>query len=264
MFETLERATVEELLELTRALDGQEGASAPLATALLTERIGIAGRSGLTTAATLGRASYLEMLRDAAEAVGADRVWWTARTGPTGVDLASTDAARGLSLRDPSQRDVAAALQAWVDELETEVLRSILGILQLRLAPTQRTRLAQAVLLRAGRHGIDLSDSVTPGGDLSVLHLGGFATYTALSSALGFAAAALPALAGYTLASSLLGAILGPAGRPVLGDAPTGRAIGPNARRVLRLVAIVAMIRQGATASTPPGVSRRMRDPALA
>jgi hypothetical protein len=252
MFETLERATMEELLELTRALDGQEDASAPLATAPLVERIGIAGRSGLTTAATLGRASYLEMLRDAAEAIGADRVWWTARTGPTGGDLASIDAARGLSLRDPSQRDAAAALQAWVDELETEVLRSILGMLQLRLAPTQRTRLAQAVLLRAGRHGIDLSDSVTPGGDLSVLHLGGFATYTALSSALGFAAAALPALSGYTLASSLLG------------DAPAGRAIGPNARRVLRLVAIVAMIRQGAAASTPPGVSRRMREPAPA
>ena len=264
MFETLERATVEELLELTRALDGQEDASAPLATAPLVERIGIAGRSGLTTAATLGRASYLEMLRDAAEAIGADRVWWTARTGPTGGDLASIDAARGLSLRDPSQRDAAAALQAWVDELETEVLRSILGMLQLRLAPTQRTRLAQAVLLRAGRHGIDLSDSVTPGGDLSVLHLGGFATYTALSSALGFAAAALPALSGYTLASSLLGAMLGPAGHPVLGDAPAGRAIGPNARRVLRLVAIVAMIRQGAAASTPPGVSRRMREPAPA
>ena len=264
LLETLERATTEELLELTRALDGQESASVPLAAALLTERIGIAGRSGLTTAETLGRASYLEMLRDAAETIGADRVWWTARTGPTGIDLASIDAARGTSLRDPSQRDAAAALKAWVDELETEVLRSILGMLQLRLAPTQRTRLAQAVVQRAGRHGIDLSDSVTPGGDLSVLHLGGFATYTALSTALGFVSATLPALSGYALASSLLGAMLGPAGRPLLGDAPAGRPIGPNARRMLRLVATVAMIRQGAAASAPKGVARRMREPALA
>lgn len=264
LFETLERATAEELLELTRALDGQERASAPLATALLTDRIGIAGRSGLTTTATLGRATYLEMLRDAAEALGTDRIWWTARTGPTGIDLASIDTPRGTSLRDPSQRDAAVALQAWVDELETEVLRSIVGTLQRKLEPAQRTRLAQAVLLRAGRHGIDLSDSVTPGGELSVLHLGGFAIYTALSTALGFAAAALPALSGYTLASSLLGAMLGPAGRPVLGDAPAGRAIGPNARRVLRLVATVAMIRQGAAASAPSGVSRQVQDPAPA
>ena len=259
LFETLERATAEELLELTRALDGQEHASAPLATGLLTERIGVAGRSGLTTAATLGRATYLEMLRDAAEALGADRIWWTARTGPTGIDLASIDTTRGSALRDPSQRDAAAALQAWVDELETEVLRSIVGTLQRRLEPSQRTRLAQAVLLRARRHGVDLSDSVTPGGELSVLHLGGFAIYTALSAALGFVAAALPALSGYTLASSLLGAMLGPAGRSVFGNDPAGRAIGPNARRVLRLVATVAMIRQGAATSTPPGVSRRMQ-----
>jgi uncharacterized protein YifE (UPF0438 family) len=264
LFETFERATAEELLELTRALDGQESASVPLAASLLMERIGLAGRSGLTTSATLGCATYLEMLRDAAEALGVDRIWWTARTGPTGIDLASIDSTRGTSLRDPiqrdpTQRDAAAALQAWVDELETEVLRSIVGTLQRRLEPAQRTRLAQAVLLRAGRHGVDLSDSVTPGGELSVLHLGGFAIYTTLSTALGFVAAALPALSGYTLASSLLGAILGPAGRPVLGDEPAGRTIGPNARRVLRLVATVAMIRQGAVASTPPGDPRRVR-----
>jgi uncharacterized protein YifE (UPF0438 family) len=259
LFETLERATAEELLELTRALDGQERASAPLATGLLTERIGVAGRSGLTSAASLGGATYLEMLRDTAEALGADRIWWTARTGPTGLDLASIDTTRGSALRDPSQRDAAAALQAWVDELETEVLRSIVGTLQRRLEPAQRIRFAQAVLLRAGRHGVDLSDSVTPGGELSVLHLGGFAIYTALSAALGFVAAALPALSGYTLASSLLGAVLGPAGRSVFGNDPAGRAISPNARRVLRLVATVAMIRQGAATSTPPGVSRRMQ-----
>ncbi|MCX7229963.1 MAG: hypothetical protein NTW15_13370 [Burkholderiales bacterium] len=118
--------------------------------------------------------------------------------------------------------------------------------------------------LGATRHGIDLSDSVTPGGDLSVLHLGGFATYTTLSTALGFVAAALPALSGDALASSLLGAMLGPAGRPVLGDASAGRAIGPNARRMLRLVATVAMIRQGAAASAPQGVPRRTREPAPA
>jgi hypothetical protein len=258
---TLERATSEELLELTRALEGQEAATAALAPAALAARIGIAGRSGLTTAVSLGGAAYLEMLRDAAEALGVDAIWWASRTGPTGVDLAAIDASRPTEPRLPPDRDAVAALYAWVDELETEVLKAILAVLQRGLDAPERARFAQDLLLRARRHGVDLSDSVTPGGMLVVVHLGGFATYTALSTALGIVAPTMPGMGGYTLASSLLGAMLGPAGRVVLAETVVWRSFGPNARRIVRLVATAAMIRQGAAASASAAAARRTRLP---
>jgi len=258
---TLERATSEELLELTRALEGQEAATAPLAPAALAARIGIAGRSGLTTSVSLGGAAYLEMLRDAAEALGVDAIWWASRTGPTGVDLAAIDTSRPIEPRLPPDRDAVAALYAWVDELETEVLKAILAVLQRGLDAPERARFAHDLLLRARRHGVDLSDSVTPGGMLVVVHLGGFATYTALSTALGIVAPTMPGMGGYTLASSLLGAMLGPAGRVVLADTVVWRSFGPNARRIVRLVATAAMIRQGAAASASAAAARRTRLP---
>ena len=258
---TLERATSEELRELTRALEGHEAATAPLAPAALAARIGIAGRSGLTTSVSLGGAAYLEMLRDAAEALGVDAIWWASRTGPTGVDLAAIDASRPTEPRLQPDRDAVAALYAWVDELETEVLKAILAVLQRGLDAPERARFAQDLLLRARRHGVDLSDSVTPGGTLVVVHLGGFATYTALSTALGIVAPTMPGMGGYTLASSLLGAMLGPAGRVVLADTVVWRSFGPNARRIVRLVATAAMIRQGAAASASAAAARRTRLP---
>jgi hypothetical protein len=258
---TLERATSEELLELTRALEGQEATTAPLAPAALAARIGIAGRSGLTTAVSLGGAAYLEMLRDAAEALGVDAIWWASRNGPSGVDLAAIDASRPTESRLPPDRDAVAALYAWVDELETEVLKAILAVLQRGLDAPERARFAHDLLLRARRHGVDLSDSVTPGGVLVVVHLGGFATYTALSTALGIVAPTMPGMGGYTLASSLLGAMLGPAGRMVLADTVVWRSFGPNARRIVRLVATAAMIRQGAAASASAAAARRTRLP---
>lgn len=245
---TTARATDEERLELTRALAGHDDSPRPLDPVALAWRIGLAGHRGLTPPRRPGGATYLEMLRDAAEVLAVDRVWWTPRDAPGGGDLAALDLAApgGLAARD---RDAASALHAWVDELETEVLKAVLGLLQPAFDDLGRSRFVRDLTLRARRHGLDLTDAFTEDGVLDAVPLGGFATYTALATALSVAATDRPALAGRTLASSLLCALLGPDGAALIDPQPGWRGLDPTARRVARLVAVVAMIRQGAATS---------------
>ncbi|MFM1992100.1 MAG: hypothetical protein RJA99_5057 [Pseudomonadota bacterium] len=245
---TTARATEEERLELTRALAGHDDAPRPLDPVALAWRIGLAGHRGLPPPRRPGGATYLEMLRDAAEVLAVDSVWWSAREAPGGGDLAAQDLvdANGAT---PRERDIACSLHAWIDELETEVLKAVLGLLQPAFDDLARSRFVRDLTLRARRHGLDLGDAFTDGGVLDAIPLGGFATCTALATALAVAATDRPALAGRTLASSLLCALLGPDGAPLLDPQPGWRSLDAPARLVARLVAVVAMIRQGAATS---------------
>lgn len=245
----VDRATDEERLELTRALAGHDDASHPLEPSILGWRIGLAGHRGLTAPPRPGGTTYLEMLRDAAEVLGIDPVWWVARESVDGRDLASQD----LSLAAPGaarDRDAAVAIHGWIDELETEVLKAVLDLLQPAMGDVARSRFVRDLSARARRHRFDLDDAFTGAGLLVTLHLGGAATYTALATALSLLSADRPELAGRSLASALLCALLGPDGRALLDPRPGWRALDAPARRVVRLVATVAMMRRGASLST--------------
>ncbi|MEI7445471.1 MAG: hypothetical protein WCK28_11320, partial [Burkholderiales bacterium] len=245
----VDRATDEERLELTRALAGHDDASHPLEPSILGWRIGLAGHRGLTAPPRPGGTTYLEMLRDAAEVLGIDPVWWVAREGVDGRDLASQD----LSLAAPGaarDRDAAVAIHGWIDELETEVLKAVLDLLQPAMGDVARSRFVRDLSARARRHRFDLDDAFTGAGLLVTIHLGGAATYTALATALSLLSADRPELARRSLASALLCALLGPDGRALLDPRPGWRALDAPARRVVRLVATVAMMRRGASLST--------------
>jgi hypothetical protein len=85
------------------------------------------------------------------------------------------------------------------------------------------------------------------GGLLSVGSMGGFATYTTMSSLLHFISAGTLGFGAYTAASTVLSIALGPAGWATLGVFALVRSSSPKLKKLLPIVLTVALIRKRIT-----------------
>jgi uncharacterized protein YaaW (UPF0174 family) len=82
------------------------------------------------------------------------------------------------------------------------------------------------------------------GGVLAIGNIGGFATYTAMSSLLSVASGGALGFGAYTAASSVLSIVLGPVGWMSLGIYALYKAGSPKLNKMLPIIICVALIRR--------------------
>ncbi|MHA6908088.1 hypothetical protein ACQUJS_06590 [Ralstonia pseudosolanacearum] len=188
---------------------------------------------------------YSEFLYDAAKHLKVEKLKSRYLTLHEGFCLAELE---NLSLEKAKSlnQDVRLKLvDGYVDELERKILTKLMMVAYEKATPKQRAvveaKLAELAKSPAGK---SLSGLSTSAALLVVGNLGGFATYTLMSTVLSALSLGTLGFGAYTLASSLLSVVLGPAGWLSLAGYGIFKLGSADAGKVIRLAATCAMTSQ--------------------
>ena len=155
-------------------------------------------------------------------------------------DRISSDKTKGV---DPGVR--LKVVSDYVDELERKLLAKLMAVAYEQATPEQRARIDAALAdLAKSSGGGRLSGLSTPAALLVIGNLGGFATYTLMSTVLGALSFGTLGFGAYTFASSLLSFALGPAGVISLAAYGLFKLGSADAAKTVRLAATCAMASQ--------------------
>lgn len=133
----------------------------------------------------------------------------------------------------------------YVEAAEGKILLKLLEVAYGRMTDEQRRLFDARVREVAAQFGGNPSKSLAGGAGLLVIgNLGGFATYTLVSTVLGTLSFGALGFGAYTAASSALSVVLGPVGWLALGAAGLHAYSKPSLKQTVPLVANVAAIRQ--------------------
>jgi hypothetical protein len=241
----LSYANAEERLALTQVLvpDSKSAYSSEA----LQEQVCIAGGHGLFNWVRGHGTGYIDIVDDVAEALEIGGI-------PT---YSGTIKHRGFSLREIDEidsirinnRDINVCRAYGVEYVELAEKAILLKLLQTtyeRLTPEERRRFDDKVREVAKQFGKDDPTGKLAGGAglLVIGNLGGFATYTLMSTALSTISLGTLGFGAYTAASSALSVILGPVGWVALGAAGAYALGKPELKKTIPLVSTIAMIRQ--------------------
>jgi len=153
------------------------------------------------------------------------------------LDSLSPDMAKTLN------PDVRADLVAgYLDDLERKILSQLMVVAYEKATPQQRAAVeAKLAGLAQTPEGKNLKGLSTSAALLVVGNLGGFATYTLMSTVLSAVSLGTLGFGAYTMASSLLSVALGPAGWLTLAAYGILKLGSADASKVVRLAATCAM-----------------------
>lgn len=242
--EILTRAEQEERDALTKALhDGATKAMSP--NELQAEVCAAAGHSFGNFLRGGRGVPYAELLFDAAEHLKVEGV--KSLYSPFHGELCLAELDR-LSCDEANQVQPDARLKLidnYVDELERKLLSKLMVAAYEQATPAQRAAVdAKLAELARAPEGKDLSGLSTSAALLVVGNLGGFATYTLVSTVLSTLSFGALGFGAYTFASSLLSVILGPAGWLSLAAYGIFKLGSADVGETVRLAAICAMTSQ--------------------
>ncbi len=244
LIEVLIRAEQEERDALTKALhDGASKALSP--TELQAEICAAAGHSLMNKLRGGTGVAYAELLFDAAEHLKVEEVKSRYSSLHGGLCLAELDRLSDEKAKQV-QPDVRLQLvDAYVNELERKLLAKLMVVAYERATPEQRAAVdAKLAELAKSPEGKSLSGLSTSAALLVVGNLGGFATYTLMSTVLSALSLGTLGFGAYTLASSLLSVVLGPAGWLSLAAYGLFKLGSADAGKTVRLAATCAMASQ--------------------
>lgn len=242
--EILTRAEQEERDALATAL--HDGAAKAMAPSTLQAEICAAAGHSVGNFFRGGRGvSYAELLFDAAQHLKVEGV--KSRFLPFHGELCLAELDR-LSSDKANQVQPDARLELvdkYVDELERKLLAKLMIVAYEQATPAQRAAVdAKLAEFAASPEGKNLSGLSTSAALLVVGNLGGFATYTLVSTVLGTLSFGMLGFGAYTFASSLLSVVLGPAGWLSLAAYGIFKLGSADAGKTVRLAAICAMTSQ--------------------
>ena len=188
---------------------------------------------------------YAELLNDAAGDLKVDKLKSIYSKIHGNLALCELDR---LSNSDANSMDQALRLRlvdGYVDELERKLLAKLMSVAYEKATPAQRAEIdAKVANFAKSQGGKGISGLSTSAALLVIGNLGGFATYTLMSTVLSVVSVGTLGFGAYTLASSLLSVVLGPVGWLSLAAYGVFRFGSADEAKVVQLAATCAMTSQ--------------------
>jgi uncharacterized protein YaaW (UPF0174 family) len=189
--------------------------------------------------------SYAELLFDASEHLKVEDVKPLYSKHHSDLSLRTLDTLFPDSAKHVPSDVRLKIVDSYVDELERKLLAKLMVVAYERATPSQRAAVdAKLAELARSPEGKSLSGLSTSAALLVIGNLGGFATYTLMSTVLSALSLGTLGFGAYTFASSLLSVILGPAGWLSLAAYGLFKLGSADAAKTVRLAATCAMTSQ--------------------
>lgn len=240
----LRLASPDERLALTRSLI--ETTSSPLDATELQLEICRAGGHGVANWFRGQGTGYIDMVSDVAS--GLKIPGMPAYLGGTpfhGQTLWKYDELGIIQTEKRNLEECKRIGLEYTEMAEQKILLKLLEVTYSKLTPEQRLVFDAKVSEVANRFGGSSTKGLAGAAGLLVIgNLGGFATYTLMSTVLSSLSLGALGFGAYTFASSALSIMLGPVGWLALGVAGIHKFGKPQLKKTIPLVAQVAMIRQ--------------------
>lgn len=189
--------------------------------------------------------SYSEILHDAAEHLKVEQLQSRYTNLPSGLCLAQLDRRSSKEANAINQDVRFDAVNGYLDDLERKILAKLMVVAYEKATPEQRAIVdAKLAELAKSSEGKNLSGLSTSAALLVVGNLGGFATYTLMSTVLSAVSLGTLGFGAYTLASSVLSVVLGPAGWLSLAAYGIYKYGSADAGKLIQVAATCAMVAQ--------------------
>lgn len=231
--ELLDNATDDEKLSLTKILDKHRIKA--YGSIELQEKICLEGGHGISNFFRGQGTGYLDIIDDVASELNVSGLTPYYR-------ISKFDELESLNISQDIARDKGIK---YAEIAEEKVIIKLLEKIYDQLDTKQKQEFDQQVTKIAKEYGSDSTAILSGSAGLLVLgNLGGFATYTFLTSALSTLSFGSLGFASYTAATSALSVALGPVGWTVLGVTGVVVAGKPEYEKLIPIVAMIGTIRQ--------------------
>jgi uncharacterized protein YaaW (UPF0174 family) len=248
LLDLLEKATPGERMELTKIIDPK--ASRPYDVVPLKDAICLAGGHGVINWFRGQGTGYIDILDDVVDALEIKGV--PSYDGSSIINGLSIARMEEMGLVRIAVREGKVHIDQCIEfskkhalETENKVLLKLLEKAYSNMSAAQRKEFDAKVTEVARKFGDTSGKGLVGTAGLMVLgNLGGFATYTLMSTVLSTVTFGALGFGAYTAASSLLSVVLGPVGWVAMGGAAIHALGKPELKLTIPIVANVAMIRQ--------------------
>lgn len=231
---TFEQATYEELSPIFSQLGMIQSETYP--SKFLAKKVTEAGGNAIANIFRDGESTgYLDILNQISSGLGLVNV---ERSNSDGLRFDDSQIVRIT----PNTR---SRVEGAILRLESAILDHISQKIQENMTQLQRDAFSREISEKfKDFDDVTKAKLLGAGGVLSVGSMGGFATYTAMSSLLHFISAGTLGFSAYTAASTVLSLVLGPVGWTTLGAFALIRSSSPKLKKLLPIVITVALIRK--------------------
>lgn len=248
LLDLLEKAMTQERLALTKIFDPK--ASRPFDVVPLKEAICAAGGNGAMNWFRGQGTGYTDILDDVANALQIKDV--PRYRGSSVLNGLSVAQIEEMALLKTNIKEKKVTIEQCIEfsqkyalETENKVLIKLLEKAYSNMNSEQRKEFNAKVTEVARKFGVTSGKGLAGAAGLMVLgNLGGFATYTLVSTVLSTVTFGALTFSAYTAASSLLSLVLGPVGWIAMGGAAVYALGKPELKLTIPIVVNVAMIRQ--------------------
>jgi uncharacterized protein YaaW (UPF0174 family) len=240
--ECLRSASSEELMSLTKVLEAS--ATRPMGASNLAAEILRAGGNSIANFMRGGGISYAEFLDDVSSTLKLGTTPYRKITS-TGLQVVEMDKRQANNQIDSSTRKSwEGPLDSFLREKENAILATVAQQAYSGLTPEQKRQVDEQVRrLAASQPGKDLKGLTGGAAMFALANMGGFATYTMMSTVISTLTLGTAGFGAYTTASSLLSVLIGPLGWASLGLATLYKLASPSQQKVVQLAIGVSMIR---------------------
>jgi len=240
----LDRASVDERLALSKILN--PSATSAMKSIELQKNICQEGGHGVANFFRGQGTGYIDILDDTVDALKIKGLpTYHGKSVHKSLSLWEIDEIYSINKNKRNIEECRRVGIAYTLDAENKILIHVLEKTYNNMASDQKKIFDARVREVANQFGVSSAKSLAGGAGLLVLgNLGGFATYTLMTSVLSTLSFGALGFGAYTAASSLLGFVLGPAGWIAMGGAAI-HAIGkPELKKIIPLVINVAAVRQ--------------------
>ncbi len=232
--EVLENATYEEKLSLTRILDKDQ--SEPFSAKKLQKEICLEGGHGFANIYRGQGTGYLDIVDEVADELKITNI-------PSyNFKVKYYDEIEALKY---TQEEAKLLGIEYAEKVEEKIILKILEKTYEKMSDQDKVSFDEQMNNIAKEFDSNISQKLAGAGGLMALgNMGGFATYTFLTSAMSTITAGTLGFGAYTAATSLLSIVLGPVGWAGLGAAAVLALGKPDYQKLIPIVATVGAIRQ--------------------
>lgn len=270
LVDLLDKASEGERLNLTLILNS--GASSASSSWALQRDIGLAGGHGVFNFFRGGKGvNYLEVAYDVANELGLLsteellgkfenkyfrrdlETYSEPQPAPEVDELLKEFLLKSEALSDEEIAKLICASVRYVENLELKVICHVLNSSYEKLSSSERQKFDAEVSRVATQFKLDKDPSTFAGaaGVMAIANLGGFATYTLMSSLMSAVSFGTLGFGAYTAASSMLSLAIGPIGWLALGSVAAYKLGKPELEKTIPFVATVGVIRQRIKSGLP-------------
>ncbi len=194
-----------------------------------------AGGNSIVNLIRGGGVSYLEMLNDIA------KQFRLANTLPS-YQILNIEIPEIRAINDD---DAMALIRSHTEDFENRIVAEFLRRAYERMNPDERMKFDDALERTLESRGISPGQKLAgAAGIMAVANMGGFATYTLVSSVLSAMSFGTLGFGAYTFASSLLHVLIGPVGWIALASYGATWLGRPDQKKCLSVIVLIAMLRQ--------------------